>query len=682
MAAVEDGAVTELFVQLRRLCGGNKHDKVALHCDVILAALPGDEAATKVKVVALAKKGRFEDGLAAAEAGGDALAAERAYCAYRLGRLDDALALARSAGASTLAAHVEAQVLYKREAYGDAAACYEAVVKRGGELTADDGAELHANRFAAYARAGYGETAVAGDGATIDALCASRKQARRQYELAHNAACALVDARRPGVALRVLENALPADGAAADADEEDLEPLRAQRAACEVLAGDAAAAAAGCRRLLKSKPASSATLAAVVTTLFAARDGADLFDSHKRLKPLVAACDDASKAAEMGLSAQQKASLKLDWAKLLLNMGKSAEAAAALNGVFDVADEGAPWRPKLAADVALLRAWMAVRGKTLATQKRRGSAAGDPAEEAALMFAAVEGLVADASGMDVDVLRFALAQCAASSGDFAGAVVILEASALRDAPGVASARCELKLAAGDVDGARAALATVDVSAESADIVLALAVHQLEVGDASGAAATLAALHARGGGDARVLAALAVATSWFDADEAERLLDAGDLDDAGDVDAEALFDLPAPRAKRAGGKRSEHAQVGGDAAPARSRDAVLRRRARQRTAYLVRLAAAGKYDARAPPVPDAERWIAKKQRSYNKRGKKNRGKFVGAQGGDANVKDVAKLDAFARKIKAAADAAAAVDEAANAILQGRGKKGGRQQRKRK
>ena len=44
----------------------------------------------------------------------------------------------------------------------------------------------------------------------------------------------------------------------------------------------------------------------------------------------------------------------------------------------------------------------------------------------------------------------------------------------------------------------------------------------------------------------------------------------------------------------------------------------------------------------------DRWIPVKQRSHNKRGRKNRGKFVGGQGsGDGAQKDMLKLDAMAR-----------------------------------
>lgn len=48
-----------------------------------------------------------------------------------------------------------------------------------------------------------------------------------------------------------------------------------------------------------------------------------------------------------------------------------------------------------------------------------------------------------------------------------------------------------------------------------------------------------------------------------------------------------------------------------------------------------------------------RWIPLKHRSYSKRGRKNRNKFVGGQGsGDGAQKDMQKLDAYARSMAAA------------------------------
>lgn len=88
----------------------------------------------------------------------------------------------------------------------------------------------------------------------------------------------------------------------------------------------------------------------------------------------------------------------------------------------------------------------------------------------------------------------------------------------------------------------------------------------------------------------------------------------------------------------------------------SKDSILRRRARKRDAYLEKLQKEGKYNPDRPTKPDPERWIPKNQRSYNRRGRKGRSKFLGAQGGGTGFgaeKEAAKLDAYARAAAKAA-----------------------------
>ena len=83
---------------------------------------------------------------------------------------------------------------------------------------------------------------------------------------------------------------------------------------------------------------------------------------------------------------------------------------------------------------------------------------------------------------------------------------------------------------------------------------------------------------------------------------------------------------------------------------KNRDAILRKRAKQREVYLSKLEAEGRYDPKQNPKPDPERWIPKSQRSYNRRGRRSRNKGTGAQGGGAGAgmeKDAAKLDVVAR-----------------------------------
>jgi len=76
--------------------------------------------------------------------------------------------------------------------------------------------------------------------------------------------------------------------------------------------------------------------------------------------------------------------------------------------------------------------------------------------------------------------------------------------------------------------------------------------------------------------------------------------------------------------------------------------MLRQRTKRREAYVAKLQKEGNYNP--DRKPDPERWISKNQRSYNRRGRKGRNKFVGAQGGGTGFgadKEAAKLDALAR-----------------------------------
>ena len=111
----------------------------------------------------------------------------------------------------------------------------------------------------------------------------------------------------------------------------------------------------------------------------------------------------------------------------------------------------------------------------------------------------------------------------------------------------------------------------------------------------------------------------------------------------------------------------------------------RRRAR-RTSSGSRPVGVGKYGrCIKPQEPDPERWLPKKQRSYNKRFAGRKGakgsasktrKFSGAQGGDASDARAAKLDMYAKH--QAEKAAAAADEEEKA---GGGKVGSEKQQKR-
>jgi signal recognition particle subunit SRP72 len=81
---------------------------------------------------------------------------------------------------------------------------------------------------------------------------------------------------------------------------------------------------------------------------------------------------------------------------------------------------------------------------------------------------------------------------------------------------------------------------------------------------------------------------------------------------------------------------------------KSHEHVLRRRARQREAYLQEQEKKGLFNPSKPTKPNAERWIPKHARSSNRRrGGGGGGYHKGAQGGGSE-KEALKLDAAARK----------------------------------
>jgi len=158
-----------------------------------------------------------------------------------------------------------------------------------------------------------------------------------------------------------------------------------------------------------------------------------------------------------------------------------------------------------------------------------------------------------------------------------------------------------------------------------------------------------------------MASLVRALSFFDSERAEELADRLtdlDMDEEVELDGEELEKMELPRTNRirkliAVDRRQERADR--TKTKSKNHEARLRQRAKAREAYLVKLQSEGRYNPSKPSKPDPERWIPKKQRSYNKRGRKGRGKFVGAQGaGMGTEKDAAKLDAAARAAAKAND----------------------------
>ena len=279
----------------------------------------------------------------------------------------------------------------------------------------------------------------------------------------------------------------------------------------------------------------------------------------------------------------------------------------------------------------------------------------------------------------------------------------------------------------------------NAAGDGGDVRIAKGEHDLKAGMYEAAAATFKAVLAagRGGGagpggkvgvgggtaaalspldKARVTALLVVALSHFDVDEAEMYANglptvtsaapAGGGGGAQGADGEERdldpLALESAEIKRphslsgvsAGGRVSSSAAAAAQPVVLVLSDEVAKRvasremfkemkaatKAKRRQAHLAKLQALGKYDPARPSVPDPERWLPKSQRSHNKKGRKFKNKFSGAQGtGSGAAKDMKSLDAAARAAEKEAGTAAKTSTAHLEVAsssEGKASRGGR------
>lgn len=651
------------FEVLAKVARANKLDRVVSCCDKILRFAPDDQCAKRTKCVALAKKGRFEEAkMIALEIGAKA---EAAYCAYRMGEPGEALQIlgddSQLLQDDTLGCRVAAQAHYKLGEYAVATRYYSSLVESGKP-------SVVSNYLAACALSKEEvDDRLIEKARTCDAC--------KHYELVFNAACALLERGRATEANELLERIEAAD---AKFSPTDACLVATQLAASELAIGNKEQAAERCKKVLSSlypsagdgrkKAALSAAQRNVACcaahALYAAREGDEIFDSHKRLRPFAGdVVDRRRRQQQQGNSAEvaplltwrQRVIAAINWARLLLDMGKVNEAREAVESLLS--DEGGA-KGTARADATLLAALCSLK-------KRQAAKSDNPATG---LLAALREECTARPPLDTEeavALSRARAQCLVDAGDLTAAAKELETHREN-----ALERARLLEAAGNIDAALSALREYDGNATE------LALYYLRLGDVQTAADNLP--------DA---ASKALALSWFDADAADRIaLECGldEDDDDEDIDPEALLDEPLPRSQQSSALlAAANDRKGGDSAETttaprrRSAASTQRRRAKLRAAHLKRLEERGDYDPKHPAAPDPERWLPKKLRSYSKRGRKNqRGKFSGAQGVDANFsKDVAKLDVAARaKQKGENDALAASNGHGKKLP--RGKKGRR------
>ncbi len=253
-----------------------------------------------------------------------------------------------------------------------------------------------------------------------------------------------------------------------------------------------------------------------------------------------------------------------------------------------------------------------------------------------------------------------LAQVCLSSGDYEGAADALESlpSSQKSSPAFVKTLSDIySLTESRADKA-STLFDESMSSLSGEqrfkLGIAKAKYHVSTGDYETAAALIRSLPPDAPDEYSRTVATAVliqALSHFDVDAAEGLASQiPQIDETGfDIDSLEWGDLPrSARVDSSSALLAVNMDVERAQKKKRSKALRLAQRAKKREKYLAKLEAEGKYDPSRPIQPDPERWLPKSQRSYSKKGRKNRNKFSGAQGaGAGGMKDAAKLDVAAR-----------------------------------
>jgi len=662
-----------LYAALHEAFEEEDHEAALVAATKLLKVAPDEVEARAAKAVAELNTGDYALALSTAL---PAQELERAYALYRLGRGVEALAIL---DASVLKdeesfRHLRGQALFKEGRYDEAADIFAALVSEAGANGVED-PELMTNLYAAFVAARRGQEALA-------RFPFSEELMDSCYELAFNTGAAMIDAGDLTAAEARLRKARAT--CVRVGEEDGMTPSAVLDEGSGIQIELAYVLAAQGRRgeafeMVTTLMNKASKLSDPVVRVLAINNAAALREGgrhHKDMSSNLKKMKGPWREAKSKLLPMQRVLLTLNKALMLMHSGKIDDAKQVLEAVKEEGGkEGgqAWWR------VAMLE--IAIK---MQDDKSRTSSYSPNADLAALL----ERVRTEAPSADAEkTVGTALAQVLVYQGDLHEAASVLESIAsLQGYPAHAATLASLYARLGQKDKSAAvfdkALASFPPFLPPSfkiKLLQGAAAVRTAQGDHAGAANVLKRLLS-GGEDVkeelesdarlRAVAALVVATSWVDVGEAEFLaqkeLPAVHLEEGLDAEALEAHGLPRRRSSLAGLRRTSlptsaagaAAGGGGGGAPQeqeqrqpkkKNPEAIKRRRARARAAYLAELAAAGKYDAARPgPPPDPERWIAKSQRSYNKRGKKGRSRFVGAQGsGDGAQKDTARLDVASR-----------------------------------
>ncbi|KVI09435.1 signal recognition particle subunit SRP72 [Cynara cardunculus var. scolymus] len=428
-------SIEDLFTTLDRHIQRSEYEQAVKVADQVLSVAPGDEDAIRCKIVSLIKADNIDGALSTIVACSKKFPFDfdffKAYCLYRQNKLDDAMEALKGLEKDSAAMLLESQILFRQGKMDASVDIYQKLQKSKIE-------SLEINLVAGLVSAGRASE-VQG---MMDAM---RVKATSTFELAYNAACALVERNKYSDAEQLLLSArrigqetLMDENLADDEIEIELAPIAVQLAYVQQLFGNKQEAIASYTDLIKRNLPDESSNAVAINNLIALKGPKDISDGLRKLDRLIEkSTGDPSfqlvPGLELKLSPKQKEAIYINRMLLLLHSNKIDQARV-------LADALPQMFPNSVTPI-LLQAAVFVR------ENKAGKA-----EEMLGKYA--EKLPADKSKM----VLLARAQIAAAAGHPQIASESLsKISDIQHMPATVATLVSLKERAGDIDGASVVL---------------------------------------------------------------------------------------------------------------------------------------------------------------------------------------------------------------------------------
>ncbi|KAJ9540422.1 hypothetical protein OSB04_026928 [Centaurea solstitialis] len=601
-------SIEDLFTTLDRHIQRSEYEQAVKVADQVLSVAPGDEDAIQCKIVSLIKADNIDAALSTIVACSNKFPLDfgffKAYCLYRQNKLDEAVESLKGLEKDSAAMLLESQILFRQGKMDASVDIYQKLQKSKIE-------SLEINLVAGLVSAGRASE-VQG---VMDAM---RVKATSTFELAYNAACALIERNKYSDAEQLLLSArrigqetLMDENLADDEIEIELAPIAVQLAYVQQLFGNKQEAMGSYADLIKRKLADEPSNAVAINNLIALRGPKDISDGLRKLDSLIEKSNGDQSfqlvpVLELKLSQKQKEAIYINRMLLLLHSNKIDQArvlADALPNMF----------PNSVMPI-LLQAAVFVR------ENKAGKA-----EE--LLGKYAEKLPSDKS----KIVLLARAQIAAAAGHpQIASESLLKIPDIQHMPATVATLVSLKERAGDVDGASVVLDSavkywsnaMTEESKLSVIMQEAAAFKLKHGQKEEASKLFEEL-VKSHHSIDALVGLIQTAAYTDVEKAETYeKQLKPLPGLKYVDVNALE-------KTSGAKHVENGPQLGNAEPHETKSKEKAKKKRKRKPRYPK----GFDPANPGPAPDPERWLPKRERSSfrPKRKDKRTAQIRGSQG---------------------------------------------------